>query len=203
MFIKVMVYFAVNPVNEQIYYLWHIDGNHKLVRWGLVIHHEIDGFSRLVTFCRCSGNNKSTTVFPLFNEAVQWYDRPIHDRTDDGGENVLVWRDMVDFWCQEAQSVIVGSPQSAHWALNEQVISIYRKELYELESEGHLHPSNPTDLFCVHYVYLGRIQKACCEFVAAYNNHCVSTKEQLTPVQMFWANVHLFNLLLVSSIYMN
>ena len=31
-------------------YLWHVDGNHKLIRWGFVLHHGIDGFSRLVTF---------------------------------------------------------------------------------------------------------------------------------------------------------
>ena len=30
--------------------LWHIDGNHKLVKWQLVIHGGIDGYSRLITF---------------------------------------------------------------------------------------------------------------------------------------------------------
>ena len=39
-------------------YLWHLDGNHKLIRWRFVIHHYIDGFSRLITFCRCSTNNR-------------------------------------------------------------------------------------------------------------------------------------------------
>ena len=40
------------PINRRVYsvpcpnYLWHIDGNHKMIRWGLVIHHGIDGFSR-------------------------------------------------------------------------------------------------------------------------------------------------------------
>ncbi len=27
--------------------LWHIDGHHSLIRWGLVVHGGIDGFSRL------------------------------------------------------------------------------------------------------------------------------------------------------------
>ena len=26
--------------------LWHVDGNHKLIRWRLVIHGAIDGYSR-------------------------------------------------------------------------------------------------------------------------------------------------------------
>ncbi|KAJ7718182.1 hypothetical protein B0H14DRAFT_2303534, partial [Mycena olivaceomarginata] len=27
--------------------LWHIDGPHKLILWGIVIHGIVDGFSRL------------------------------------------------------------------------------------------------------------------------------------------------------------
>ena len=30
--------------------LWHIDGNHKLIRWGFVIHGCVDGYSRRVMF---------------------------------------------------------------------------------------------------------------------------------------------------------
>jgi hypothetical protein len=29
-------------------HLWHIDGHHKLIRWGIVIHSMIDGFDRMV-----------------------------------------------------------------------------------------------------------------------------------------------------------
>lgn len=29
--------------------LWHMDSNHKLVRWRFVIHGMIDGFSRMIT----------------------------------------------------------------------------------------------------------------------------------------------------------
>ena len=42
--------------------LWHIDGHHSLIRWGFVIHGCIDGFSRIITFLRCSTNNRSDTV---------------------------------------------------------------------------------------------------------------------------------------------
>lgn len=31
-------------------YVWHMDGNHKLIRWKFVIHGAVDGYSRLVTF---------------------------------------------------------------------------------------------------------------------------------------------------------
>ncbi|XP_072554131.1 uncharacterized protein [Paramormyrops kingsleyae] len=37
--------------------LWHIDGNHKLIRWRIVVHAGIDGFSRLITYLKVSTNN--------------------------------------------------------------------------------------------------------------------------------------------------
>lgn len=30
--------------------LWHIDGHHKLILWGIVIHGVVDGYSRTVCF---------------------------------------------------------------------------------------------------------------------------------------------------------
>ena len=30
-------------------YLWHIDGHHKLIRWGIVIHGGADGYDRMVS----------------------------------------------------------------------------------------------------------------------------------------------------------
>ena len=37
--------------------VWHLDGNHKLIRWQLVIHAGIDGFSHLITYIKCANNN--------------------------------------------------------------------------------------------------------------------------------------------------
>ncbi|XP_046863141.1 uncharacterized protein LOC124456874 [Xenia sp. Carnegie-2017] len=76
-------------------YLWHIDGNHKLIRWKFVLHHGIDGFSRLVTFGKFSNNNRASTVLDRFNKAVEKYGQPLKIRTGYGGENVQIWRNMV------------------------------------------------------------------------------------------------------------
>nr|XP_033488755.1 uncharacterized protein LOC117260783 [Epinephelus lanceolatus] len=35
-------------------YIWHIDGNHKLIRWKLVVHCAMDGYSKMLTFLQCS-----------------------------------------------------------------------------------------------------------------------------------------------------
>ena len=44
-------------------FLWHLDGNHKLIRWGFVIHGCIDGYSRRIMFLKASTNNKADTVY--------------------------------------------------------------------------------------------------------------------------------------------
>ena len=47
--------YAVPSANS----LWHIDGHHCFVRWRMVIHVGIDGFSRLIVYLHCSMNNRS------------------------------------------------------------------------------------------------------------------------------------------------
>ena len=42
--------------------VWHIDGNHKMIRWHFVIPGGVDGYSRTIVFLSCSGNNKADTV---------------------------------------------------------------------------------------------------------------------------------------------
>lgn len=90
-------------------YLWHIDGNHKRIRWGIVLHHGIYGFSRFVVFGRFSDNNRASTVQQLFTEAVEKYKYPFRVRTDYGGENVEVWQNMVAQWGKNSGAVVVGS----------------------------------------------------------------------------------------------
>ena len=76
--------------------LWHLDGYHKLIRWRVVIHGGIDGFSRMVTFLQASTNNKARTVLSAFQAAVDEHGLPSRIRTDRGGENVLVAQYMLE-----------------------------------------------------------------------------------------------------------
>ncbi|CAB3996278.1 uncharacterized protein LOC110252499 [Paramuricea clavata] len=159
--------------------------------------HGIDGFSRLVTFGKFSTNNRAATVLQVFRGAVERYGHPVKIRTDHGGENVEIWRYMVETHGEDSHPAIVGSSvhnqriERDNRAVNEQLVSTFKMTFYSLERQGLLDPSNCTDLFCLHYVFLPRLNKSLSQFIAAHNNHTVSTEENKSPLQMFCQNRHL------------
>jgi hypothetical protein len=88
--------------------LWHVDGHHSLIRWRFVIHGGIDGYSRMITYLKCSTNNKATTAFSAFREAVDTYGIPSRVRSDKGGENVIICQFMIAMRGCERGSHIAG-----------------------------------------------------------------------------------------------
>ena len=89
--------------------LWHFDAAHKLIRWKLIVHVCIDGFSRLITHCRWCDNNKAETVLRLFEESTKTYGLPSRARCDYGMENVLVAQFMLERRGLDRGSIITGS----------------------------------------------------------------------------------------------
>ena len=70
--------------------LWYIDGNHKLIRWWLVIHGAIDGYPRQIMYLKCSSNNQDFTVLKPLEDLVKEHDKSSRVPGDHGGENVDV-----------------------------------------------------------------------------------------------------------------
>ena len=190
-----------SAIRRRVYYVeapnscWHLDGCHKLVRWRLVIHGGIDGFSRVVVFLKCSPNNEAITMFQSFRRGVEEYGLPYKVRTDLGGENVDVWRYMIEQHGSNTRHVIVGS--STH---NERIERLWRDvhrcvlkpfadKFRDLEENELLDPLNETDLYCLHYIFLPRIEKCVHLFQEAWNNHQLSTEANATPLQLFTAGL--------------
>ena len=96
--------YHVSGANE----VWHVDGNHKLIKWRMVVNGGIDGFSLLVTFMKCHTNNKSKSVLNAFMSGVQKYGFPCKVHTDHGGENIEVWCAMMNIHNSHT-CVITGS----------------------------------------------------------------------------------------------
>lgn len=64
--------------------------NTGLIRWKIVIHGFIDGYSRLITGLQASNNNLARTVLDLFLSAASTYGVPSRLRGDHGVENLQV-----------------------------------------------------------------------------------------------------------------
>ena len=87
--------------------LWHLDGHHALIRWKMVIHGCVDGYSRRIMFLRCSANNLAETVLELFLDGNLW---PSRIRVDKGVENVLVCDAMIQARGEGRGSFIDSQP---------------------------------------------------------------------------------------------
>ena len=178
--------YQVGAANE----VWHMDGNHKLIRWKFVVHGAIDGYSQLIVFLNCASNNRALTVLEGFLSAVYSYGLPQKLRTDRGGENIDAWRFMIEQRGND-KCVIVGS--SVHnerierlWRdVHRAVLSPFKEIFIRLEEEGVLDVNNDVDLFCLHSIFLSRINQCLQEFIGSWNNHPLSTEGHMTPLQLY------------------
>ena len=164
--------------------LWYLDGHHALIRWKIVIHGCIDGFSRRMMFLRCNSNNLAETELVLFLDAIKrdgnlW---PSRIRVDNGVENVLVCDAMVQAGGKGSGSFIAG-PSTHNQRIGRLrrdvfrcVCHFYDYLFYTMESTGILNTDNPIHVFTLHLIFIPRINKAFDEFCEAFNHRKVRTK---------------------------
>ncbi|XP_064622711.1 uncharacterized protein LOC135484933 [Lineus longissimus] len=170
--------------------LWHLDGNHKLIRWRFVTHGCVDGFSRLLTFVNVATNNRASTVLEPFRNAVQQFGLPSRIRIDCGGENTLVAEQMERERGMGRGSVIRG--RSVHSTRIERIwlelwsntINVFYDLFQEFEKDLILDPNCENQMFALHFVYLPRIRESVADFIGQWNHHKIRT-ENASPIQLF------------------
>jgi len=121
-------------------------------------HAEIDGYSRMIVFTKCSCNNKASTVYECFLEAINKYGLPSRVRSNQGGENKKVAEHMLQFRGVERGSTITGS--SVHnqrvehlWKdMHQSVTKVFYLLFYYLEDIQMLDLSNDIHIYTLHYV---------------------------------------------------
>ncbi|XP_060565008.1 uncharacterized protein LOC132724202 [Ruditapes philippinarum] len=185
--LKRRVYCVQGP-NE----LWHIDTNHKLIRWNFIICGGVDGFSRFITFLVCTENNKATTILDCFTSGVQEYGTPLRVRSDMGMENSKVMEYMNNV--RGTNSMLTG--KSTHnqrierlWRdVFDGVLSYYYDLFYFLEDENLLDVLNEKHLYALHHVYLSSINKRLHLWRSTWNSHRIRTVKS-SPLKLFTAGM--------------
>ncbi|KAL0969985.1 hypothetical protein UPYG_G00235590 [Umbra pygmaea] len=119
-------YFVQGP-----HFLQHIDTNHKLIRYNMVIFGGIDGFSRKIMFLNAASNNTASTALDFFLDGVRRFGWPYKVRGDQGVENVDIAQMMFTVRGTGCGSFISG--KSVH---NQRIERLWR-DLWELGMQQH------------------------------------------------------------------
>lgn len=170
--------------------LWHVDTNHKLIRWHFVVFGAIDGYSRLPVVLRCSNNNKAETLVNYFTTGVEKFGLPSRVRSDKGLENIAIANYMLAMRGPNRGSMITGA--STHNQRIERlwrdvfsgVLSLYYKLFYQMEDEGILDPLNVTCIAALHYVFLRKIDSQLELWRHAWAHHRMRTTKS-SPLHLW------------------
>ena len=69
------------------------------------------------------------------------------------------------------------------------VLSVFYQIFYHLEDNGILDPASELDLFCLHFVYMQKINDALKTFMTGWNNHALTSENNKTPIQLYTCGI--------------
>jgi hypothetical protein len=183
-----------------------------LIRWKIVIHAFIDGFSRFVTGIRASGNNRAQTVLDLFTDVVAEHGLPSRVRGDHGTENLLVaaymerergvergsyiWGRWVVYHALQIATHRVIIIRSVHNIRIERLwVDVthgfgrkWKSFFQDLEVHDGLNPDSDAHIWLLHYLFLPAVNIDALEWAEAWNQHTMSIRgeRQRSPRDMFF-----------------
>ena len=165
----------------------------------------MDGFSRTIIYLKCPDNNKSRTDLEYFQEGAGRFGLPNSICSDHGGEKVGVWKYMISTHHNDFSCVLTGS--SVHnerikrlWRDVQRCVAVINFEVCRsLETDAKLDPLNEVDLYCLHYIFLPRINKIFLEFQGRWNNHSMPSVAR--PLTSFCMKGRVIWLIIITIVY--
>ncbi|KAG6848987.1 hypothetical protein H0H93_012214 [Arthromyces matolae] len=174
--------------------LWHHDGQHGLIKYRIVIHAFVDGYSRMVTAIQASDNNQAETVLNLFHQGRAVFGTPSRVRGDHGVENLRVAEFMESNFGSERGSYIWGRSVhnirierlwrdiTRHWG------SKWKNFFLDLEANNELDITEDAQIWLLHTLFLPQINDDAATWARGWNSHNVriNGQRERSPSDMFF-----------------
>ncbi|KAK6977130.1 hypothetical protein R3P38DRAFT_2560206 [Favolaschia claudopus] len=164
--------------------LAHLDGQHGLIRYKIVIHCIIDGYSRFILGIRVHNNNRGASVLRLLLDVITLHGCPSRMRGDHGVENIEVAVYMEEVKGPGRGSFIWG--RSVHNTRIERlwydVTHGFGKKwkvfFLDLETNHGLNPTRPGHIWLLHHLFLASINRDAQDWAEAWNSHQLTVRRQ-------------------------
>ncbi|XP_073720642.1 uncharacterized protein [Misgurnus anguillicaudatus] len=144
-----------------------------------------------IMYLRAADNNRSDTTLSFFSQAVEKFGCPLKVQANHGGENNGVARLMFTVRGSDSNCFIADKSVHSHrleslWRdLWIGVTGLFYHILHTLEEQDMLDLSSALQLFCCHFVFLPRLQANLDLFHERWDNHLLTTEQNLTPNQLW------------------
>ena len=165
-----------------------IDSVSKLSKWNITIEFGIDMSSRFITYIKAFNLSDQfpANLFNTFSSSTDNYKMPDKVILDEREANFQIFE-----YLNEKKLEIV-KPERVQWItlfkkdMFSNVLSSYVYIFQELETEGSLNILNKTDLFCLYFVYLPRLNRSLVNFVSGHNLSALPHNQGVTPQQKYF-----------------
>ena len=172
-------------------YMWHIDGNDKLVPFGFGIHGAIDGFSRKIMWAEVCDTNKNPRVVGQHYLKCVWNLGviPCIIRCDCGTENKQIEKCQVYFRSEHADA-FAGQKSAMYrkstsnqrieswWKILRNQMTDYWITLFkDMRESAVFNDADPVHVDCIRFCFRRLIQKDLDRIIKEWNTHFITGRK--------------------------